>query len=201
MSRRRWLGEAGAWWAGGLAVLAAPPAGAQIVVDGYTFVRDADLAGQVLRLNGVGLRAVAWLRGYAAGLYLANRATTAAAVLSDTRAKRLRLRMLVDVPAEEFVKAFGKGISRNTPAAELPLLKDRMQQFEAQVRAIGQVRKADVIDLDWLPETGLVLTRNGRLVGSPLPGADLYAALLRIFIGSRPVDPEMKAGLLGGPVG
>lgn len=200
-TRRHLLRGAAAWFAGGLAALAAPQASAQIVVDGYTFARDADLAGQALRLNGVGLRAVAWVRGYAAGLYLASRATTPAAVLSDTRAKRLRLRMLADVPAEEFVKAFGKGISRNTSAQELPLLKDRMHQFEAQVRTIGQVRKGDVIDLDWLPETGLVFTRNGVVVGPPLPGADLYAALLRIFIGPRPVDPEMKAGLLGGPVG
>jgi hypothetical protein len=30
-----------------------------------------------LKLNGVGLRAVAWLKGYAAGLYLPKKATAA----------------------------------------------------------------------------------------------------------------------------
>jgi Chalcone isomerase-like len=184
-------------WSG----LAAAPAKAQVVVDGYTFARDLELGGQALRLNGVGLRAVAWVRGYAAGLYLSQRATTAAAVLADSGSKRLRLRMLLDVPAEEFVKAFNKGVARNTPAADMPALRDRMLQFSTLVQGVGKVRKGDVVDLDWLPGVGLSVSRNGQSLGAPLPGGDLYAALLRIFIGPRPVDPEMKAGLLGGPVG
>ena len=58
----------------------------------------------------------------------------------------------------------------------------------------------DIVDLDWLPQQGLRLTLNGRQRGEPIPGEDLYAALLRIFVGERPVDKEMKIGLLGGPV-
>lgn len=181
--------------------LLATRAPAQIRVEGYTFEREATVAGQRLRLNGVGLRAVAWLKGYAAGLYLGAKATTPAAVLADAGAKRLQLRMLQEVPAEEFVKAFGKGVARNTPAAELPGLQDRMRQFDALVMGLKMVRKGDLVDLDWLPGQGLSFAYNGRVLGNPIPGADLYAALLRIFVGPRPVDPEMKIGLLGGPVG
>ncbi|MDH4290227.1 MAG: chalcone isomerase family protein, partial [Aquincola sp.] len=36
--------------------------------------------------------------------------------------------------------------------------------------------------------------------GDPVAGEDLYAALLLCFLGDRPVDKELKAGLLGGPV-
>ncbi|GAB4038388.1 MAG: chalcone isomerase family protein [Rubrivivax sp.] len=183
-----------------LALLAAR-APAQIRVEGYTFEREATVAGQHLQLNGVGLRAVAWLKGYAAGLYLGAKATTPAAVLADTGAKRLQLRMLQEVPAEEFVKAFGKGVARNTPAAELTGLQGRMRQFEALVMGLKKVRKGDLVDLDWLPDQGLSFACNGRVLGNPIPGADLYGALLRIFIGQRPVDPELKIGLLGGPVG
>lgn len=177
------------------------PARAQVTVEGYTFARDAQVAGQALRLNGVGLRAVAWLKGYATGLYLNAKAGTPQAVLGNTGAKRLQLRMLQEVPAEEFVKAFDKGVSRNTPAAELPALKDRMQRFNALVMGLVKVKKGDVVDLDWLPDTGLQFSHNGRVLGAPIAGADLYGALLRIFVGQRPVDPEMKIGLLGGPVG
>ncbi len=184
-----------------LGFAAALPVRAQVRVEGYTFPREASVGGQALRLNGVGLRAVAWLKGYAAGLYLGARATTAAAVLADPGAKRLQLRMLQDVPAGEFVKAFDKGIARNTPAPEMPALAERMQRFDALVNGLGRVRKGDLVDLDWLPGQGLVFACNGRLLGPPIAGSDLYAALLRIFIGPHPVDPEMKAGLLGGPVG
>jgi len=177
------------------------PARAQVTVEGYTFARETLVAGQTLRLNGVGLRAVAWLKGYATGLYLAAKATTPQAVVAAGGAKRLQLRMLQEVPAEEFVKAFDKGVARNTPAGELPALKERMQRFNALVMGLVKVKKGDLVDLDWLPETGLQFSHNGRVLGAPIAGADLYGALLRIFVGQRPVDPEMKIGLLGGPVG
>lgn len=176
--------------------LAAEP----VTVEGVTFAGKAAVAGQNLELNGVGLRAVSWLKGYAAGLYLGTRVRTAQQVLAAPGAKRLQLRMLQDVSMEEFVKAFDKGIARNSPPAELPLLAERMARFDAILRAIGKVNKRDVIDLDWLPGRGLQFALNGQTRDAPIPGEDLYAALLRIFIGERPADPELKIGLLGGPV-
>ncbi len=175
---------------------AAPP----IKVEGVTFAGAATVAGEALELNGVGLRAVAWLKGYAAGLYLTSRARTPQHVYAAAGAKRLQLRMLLDVDIEEFVKAFHKGVDRNTPPAERPALAERMARFDRLLRAIGKVKKRDVVDLDWLPGRGLQLVLNGQLRGEPIAGEDLYAALLRIFVGDKPVDPEMKIGLLGGPV-
>lgn len=185
-----------------LALAAAwPAARAQVTVEGYTYAPTIDLGGSSLQLNGVGLRAVAWFKGYAAGLYLGRKATTVEAVLADSGPKRLRLRMFVDVATVEFVKAFYKGVQRNTPTDEQPALAGRMQRFDALVSSLQEVKKNDVVDLDFLPDRGMVFIYNGRSVGEPLPGAEFYAALLRIFIGGRPVDKEMKIGLLGGPVG
>ena len=65
------------------------------------------------------------------------------------------------------------------------------------LRSVGKVHKGDVVDLDWLPSAGLAMRVNGKPVGEPVPGADLYAAMLNIFIGDRPVDAKMKAGMLG----
>lgn len=196
LSRRQLLTLAAAALAGGSAS-AAPP----IKVEGVTFLGSADVAGQTLELNGVGLRAVAWLKGYAAGLYLASRARTPQQVYATPGAKRLQLRMLQDVDIEEFVKAFDKGVARNTPPAERPALAERVARFDELLRGMVKVKKRDVVDLDWLPGRGLQLALNGKLRGAPIPGEDLYAALLRIFVGERPADPEMKIGLLGGPVG
>lgn len=197
-SRRRLL-----WAVGGAALTCALPAWAArpITVEGTTFSGDITLAGVQLQLNGVGLRAVAWLKGYAAGLYLPRKASTPAQVLAQTGAKRLQLRMLQDVPAEEFVKALHKGVERNTPAADVVRLSERVARFDGVVRALGKLKKQEVIDLDFLPGRGLQLSRNGTPRGEAIPGEDFYAALLRIFIGERPADPDMKVGLLGGPVG
>lgn len=188
-----------------LAALAAAcvgPVHAQVRVEGgYVFPEQTQVAGSTLRLNGVGYRAVAWFRGYAAGLYLASKASSVDGVLAMAGAKRLRMRMLIGVPAAEFVKAFDKGVARNTTAAELPALRDRMKLFDERVAALGQLRAGDLVDLDFLPEQGLQLLLNGEARGTPIPGGDLYTALLRLFIGQRPADPELKTGLLGGPVG
>ena len=172
-----------------------------ITTEGVTFVGDIKLAETALQLNGVGLRAVAWLKGYAAGLYLPRKAGTEAQVLQQTGPKRLQMRMLQDVDAEEFVKAFVKGVQRNTPPADAARLGERAAQFNEVVRSLGKLKKKDVIDLDFIPGKGLVLSRNGVARGAPVAGDDFYAALLRCFIGVRPADADMKVGLLGGPVG
>lgn len=193
---RRRLLLAAAWVVAGGAQ-AAPP----VVVEGYTFAGHATVGGHRLELNGVGLRAVAWLKGYAAGLYLSAPARTAQQVYAAAGPKRLQLRMLLDVDSEEFVKAFHKGVDRNTPEAQRPPLIERMARFDVVVRAIGKLKKRDVVDIDWLPDRGLQLALNGKLRGDPIAGDDLYAAMLRVFVGDKPVDSELKIGLLGGPIG
>lgn len=186
-----------------LVLAAAAPAWAtrSITSEGLTFAGDITLADTALQLNGVGWRAVAWLKGYAAALYLQKKAGTEAQVLEQKGAKRLQMRMVQDVDAEEFVKAFVKGVERNTPPADAAKLGERMTQFNATLRGLAKLKKKDVIDLDFIPGKGLVLSRNGAPRGTPVAGEDFYAALLRCFIGVKPADAEMKIGLLGGPVG
>ena len=169
------------------------------LVEGQTFAGRVNLSNAELQLNGTGVRAVAWFKGYAVGLYLPERASTAAQVLAQPGPKRLQLRMLQEVPAAEFVKALNKGMERNSPADAWPALAPRVQRLAEQITASGSVRKGDVVDLDLDPTRGLLFARNGKLVAEPIPGADLYAALLRAFIGEHPYDERMKAGLLAQP--
>ena len=198
-TRRRWLhGTAALLLAtSGLSAVAAPASGPENPIAGVRFDPVVQLAGQALRLNGTGLRAVAWLKCYAAGLYLARPAADAEAAVAQAGAKRLQLRLLVDVPVDEFVKAFHKGVERNTPADQQAALADRMARFDAQLRPLGQVSKGDLVNLDLMPGLGLLCWHNGRQLGPAIPGDDFYAALLRIFLGERPVDDALKAGLLG----
>lgn len=184
--------------AGSLALcLALAGPAAALTIDGTNFDDNVRLSEADLKLNGAGFRAVAWLKGYAAGLYLTERARTPAAAIAAPGPKRLQMKMLVEVEAQEFVKAIDKGIRRNTPAAEQPKLAERQQQFSRAVLALGKVRKGDVVNLDYLPGRGMTMTVNGRVRGAVLPGDDFYAAVLRIFIGDIPVDDALKAGLLG----
>ena len=180
----------------GLLALAVPAHAARI--DTQSFDDRIRLADTELVLNGMGLRAVAWLKGYAAGLYLAEKATTPAAVLAQKGPKRVQMKLMVDVASAEFVKAFDKGMQRNHSPAEQAALAARGAQFDRVVGALGKLKKGDVIDLDYLPARGLVLSLNGKPRGDAIPGEDFYLGVLKIFIGQDPVDPRLKAGLLGG---
>ena len=181
-----------------LAAAAPAPASAQAqTIEGRQFDGHARVANAELALNGVGLRGVAWIKGYVAGLYLTHKAGTAAEVVAAPGPKRLQLVMLMEVSAADFIRAFHVGMDGNTPSAELAGLQKRMLQFDGLIDGVGKVTQGDVVDLDFLPGRGLLFSVNGKARGDAIPGADLYEALLRVFLGDKPVDGRLKAGLLG----
>lgn len=180
-------------------LLAWQPGVHALTVSDHVYEDSAAVGAANLKLNGAGVRAVAWFKAFSAGLYVKEPSRDAATLLADTGAKRLRIRMLVDVGSEEFVKAFRGGVSKRASPALQARLAARMDRFDAQVRALGQLKKNDVVDLDYLPGRGMQLSLNEKVRGEPIEGADLYAAMLDIYIGERPVDAKLKAGLLGAP--
>jgi Chalcone isomerase-like len=53
------------------------------------------------------------------------------------------------------------------------------------------------ITLDWVPAVGTQVTVDGKPSGVPIPGEDFYRALLKIWLGDKPVQPDLKKALLG----
>ena len=181
----------------GLGQMGAQAAEPATRIAGVSFEPRITLAGQALQLNGSGLRAVAFLKGYAAALYLPQRAADADSVVAQRGAKRLQMKLLMDVPAAEFSKALHVGIARNLPAGQQGPLAERVGRFDALLQPLGQVRKGDLVNLDFVPGEGLQFWLNGRLLGPAIAGEDFYAAVLRVFIGEHVSDDRLRAGLLG----
>jgi hypothetical protein len=200
--RRRWLGLLTVapllpLLAAGRTALAANAAAGRVQVAGQWFDGTAQVAGASLLLNGTGVRQVAWFKGFAAGLYLPARASSAEQALSQSGPKRLQLRMLREVPAGEFVKALNKGVARNSSPQELQALEPAIAQFDQMIAALGTVQPGDVVDLDHEPGRGLVMRVNGTLRGDAVGSDGMFPALLRAFVGDKPYDDKLKAGLLG----
>ncbi|MEP6504520.1 MAG: chalcone isomerase family protein, partial [Betaproteobacteria bacterium] len=184
-----------------LAFMPSAHAAAPITLENQTFPGDAKVADTALQLNGVGLRSAFIYKVYLAGLYLPKKAASGADVFAETGPKRLQVRMLMNGPSDEFAKAFTGGIRKRTPADQVAAMEARIATFDRTLRSVGDVKKGDVVNLDYAPDVGLTMTINGKAFGAPVPGADLYAALLDIFVGDRPVDAKMKVGMLGGDAG
>jgi hypothetical protein len=180
--------------------LAGPLAAPAATLEGQVFPDTVRVAEADLVLNGLGLRQVTFLnlKGYAAGLYLPHKMRTTQEVLAYNGPKRVQMRMLLGASTNEFIKGFDGGIKKHVTPEELAALKPRMDTFDGLLRELNKVKPGDTVDLDYLPGKGLVLRFNGAAQGQPIPGADLYDALLQIFIGDRPVDAGLKTGMLGG---
>lgn len=166
-------------------------------IEGFAYPIEVNVAGTPLVLNGVGVRQAAWLKGYACGLYLPRKTTSQAEALAMKGPKRVAMRMLVEGPSEEFAKAFKRGVYRNIEPGHAGAMNPRIERFDAIVRGIGTLKKGDAVDVEWRPNNGMVAVVNGRTVGEPVPGEDLFLAMLKIYIGDKPTDIKMKAGLLG----
>lgn len=191
-----------------VALSQAAPAEPPLRIEGRSLARRVLVAGTELRLNGAGVRAVAWFKAFVAALYLGSRAGSAAEAIAAPGPKRLQMHLLAEVPAAELSKALRRGVMRNIPAAERDQLAAPVEALAARIDALGTLRKGDVLDLDWDPTRGVVLSLNGTLRGTERdPGREppalahpaLYPAVLRAFIGERPYDERLKAGLLALP--
>ena len=76
------------------------------------------------------------------------------------------------------------------------ILRER-DALVATLKAIGEAKKGDVINFDYTPDGGTRITVNGQPKGNPIPGADFFSAVLRIWLGDKPADETLKKGMLG----
>ena len=168
-------------------------------LEGQQFDDTVVLGQHKLQLNGLGLRGVAWLKAFVAGLYVTTPSRDAAALLAETGPRRLRLKIMLQAPSNELTKSLLRRVKRHETPEVQARLADRLALFAQQLDGLGQLMPGDVVDMDYLPGKGLVLSRNGKAAGKPVVGDDLYRAVLQIFVGEHAIDPRMKQGLLGAP--
>jgi len=153
-----------------------------------------------LLLNGVGVRRkLIAVKLYVAALYLAEKKTVSDAVLSDPGPKRVAIHILQEqITAEQLIASLHDGLAANNAPPELAPLEKRIRDLAAMMREIGRINQGGVILLDYLPGIGTRVTING-VTRMTISGDDFNRALLRIWLGDRPVDGRLKRVLLGGP--
>ena len=155
------------------------------------------LGATELQLNGAGIRTRIVFKVYVGALYLPEKKSAGAEVLALKGAKRVSMTMLRDLTAHQLTDALEDGIRANHSPAELAALKGRVDELVAVMNEIGSAKEKAVIALDFLPDSGTRITVDGAARGKPIPGEDFYAALLRIWLGDKPVDADLKKAMLG----
>lgn len=156
------------------------------------------VAGKDLKLNGAGVRTRVVVKVYTMGLYLTEKKTTTASVLETAGPRRIALTMLRDVTGDELGQAFMAGITANTDKTERSKFVNQLAQFGDAFVSIPLAKKGDTITVDWVPEKGTVIYFNGKQNGETMQDQGFYNALLKIWLGDKPVDSTLKPALLGG---
>lgn len=176
---------------------ALPAAAAAVDVSGYKFDDTVKVAGKDLTLNGAGMRTKFVIKVYAAGLYLPEKKTALADILKLDGPRRVTLQMARDVSSEDFGKAFMEGLNENVDKAEKQKIVSQIGKFGEMFAGVAGLKKGDVLHIDWIPGSGTTCELNGKKLIENVPDITFYNALLRIWLGDKPVDRSLKPALLG----
>ena len=166
-------------------------------VSGVRFEPQVSVAGKALQLNGAGVRFKAVFRVYAAGLYLEQPATTTEAVLGQGGPKRLSITMLRDIDSGELGKLFARGMEDNMERRQFSRLIPGVMRMSQVFTDHKQLKAGETFVIDWVPGTGTVLTVKGKTEGEPFREPEFFDALMRIWLGPKPADWQLKDALLG----
>ncbi len=168
-----------------------------VEVAGVKFDDKTSLGNASIVANGAGMRKKAFFKVYAMALYLPEKQADADAVLAAKGAKRIAITLLRDLTAKQFVDALHEGVAENHSESEMAALKERLDQFSAAMLGIGEAKTGAQVLIDFLPEGVTRLTVNNEVRGDNVAGEDFFNALLKIWIGNKPVQDDLKQALLG----
>lgn len=166
-------------------------------IAGVKIEETAKVAGVDLKLNGAGIRHKSFVKVYVAALYLPDSKTSVAEVLNVNGPRRLTMSMLREVSSEAFGQSFMEGLNKNSSKVERSKIIFQMQKFGEMFAAIPELKKGDVIAVEWQPGVGSICTLNGKRTAEPFPDIAFFNALMRIWLGEQPADANLKRALLG----
>jgi hypothetical protein len=157
----------------------------------------ATLAGKPLVLNGAGIRYKAIFKVYTAGLYVEKKADTTDGVLDQPGPKRMTITMLRDIDSAELGKLFSRGMEDNMEKNSFAKLIPGVMRMSQVFTNHKTLKTGENFVLDWIPGTGTVLTIKGKVEGEPFKEEAFFEALMRIWLGPKPADWQLKDALLG----
>ena len=176
-----------------LLALAGPVQAAEVA--GVKVQETASVGGKDLVLNGAGVRTRLVFKVYVAALYLPVKATDLPAALAQSP-RRVQLTMLRNVGADDLVKALVDGMNANNPPQDMAAVKPQTEQLLTVMQSIGEAREGDVVALDFV-EGETRVSHNGNAIGA-IGGAPFNDALMKVWLGDKPVQDDLKKAMLGG---
>jgi hypothetical protein len=179
------------------AMLAACVGASAAEVAGVKLEDTLTVGGAELVLNGAGARKrFGFANVYVAALYLPSRTTNADAVIAAEHLRRVLLVMKRSVESESMLASLHEALRRNNGSAEMEAIAPQLAKLDAIFLAIKS-REGDRIALDFGKDGSVTIFYNDQPQGM-LNGPGIGPALLKVWLGSKPVQEDLKRKLLAG---
>lgn len=166
-------------------------------VNGVKVEDSAMVNGVKLQLNGAGTRYKGPFKVYVADIYASKKVSSLNELVAAPGPKRLTMTMLREIEAGPFGKLLTRGMEDNTSKNEMSKLIPGLIRMSDIFSANKVLLVGDVIMLDWIPGSGMVVTAKGKVQSEPFKEPEFFKAMMSIWLGPVPADWKLKDALLG----
>ncbi len=176
------------------AVLSAFVGFAQTTVGGVKLDAKITSEGQSLTYNGAGIREKFFMDLYVGSLYVTKKSSNAKEIVNADDAMSIKLNIVSGmITSEKMIAAVNEGFEKSTNKST-GALKAKIDKFKGFFKE--KINKGDVFIITYVPNEGVSVLKNGAKKGT-VEGLDFKKALFGIWLGDKPADDDLKAGMLG----
>jgi Chalcone isomerase-like len=163
--------------------------------DGKIFNDTVKIEGKELMLNGVGKRTIYFFDAYYAILYLDKTSSDYQNLIANSDSRLIELRLLREAGIESLEETMVKSLKKNLSKEKYSEIQVDINQYLTILRKIRSVKRGDILRIYYAEESTYIYL-NGRIQGAPIRSKLLNEALLSIWLGTHPVDDQLKRQLL-----
>jgi hypothetical protein len=163
----------------------------------YAFEPNIKLGNENLILSGSALRSVLFIKAYSIGFYLPKKINSFEEVTALPNAPfRIMIVPHKELDAKAWTDSIDRGFSKNLSDKELAQMKPYMEAINQELRQMKGVNVGDTCSLDFIPEQGVIVVKNG-IQSKPIGNRTFFNNILGIWLGDVPADEDLKKTVLG----
>lgn len=178
-------------------LLAASGYAGTVDIGGIKFEDNLTIYNNTLLLNGAGIVSNGKTPQYSAQIYAKQKFTTLEALSATPGPKRLVLTAIREVDTGPILKLLSRSVDATAAKGDMAKLIPGMMNIGNVFKANRVLKPGEVMTMDWIPITGLVIYIGGKMQGDPMREPELFRAAMGVWMGETPADAKLRDALLG----
>ncbi len=166
-------------------------------IGGVKVEESLTIYNNTLLLNGAGLVSNGKTPSYVAQIYAKQKFKTLDELFAVPGPKRLVLTAVKEVDTGPIVKMFNRSVDETAGKSDRAKLIPGLMSIGEIFKANRVLKPGEVMTMDWVPISGLVIYLGGKLQGQPYREPELFRAAMGVWMGEFPADAKVKESLLG----